>query len=391
MPTNRSNPNDGLLDLFHTDTNTWVRAIALLQIAGGLNVKLTGDQEDLLAAIGVDVQKLQTLLAEVQGVRTGLTGLTTITDNVRSNLQNNITPAITGLSGDLADIQVIETNVLSKLDATRLLISDVTNATLTDIASRTVNYSTALGSVNTSLAAINTKTIDFTTQWGTNNTTLSSIDTRLTAANLTLTSLDTRLTTTNTTLTSVDTRLTTANTTLSSVDTRLSSANTNLTLISNTATSIDGRVTTVNTNLTSIDGRLTTANTTLSSIDTRLTTVNTNLTNIQTSINNLRPSAVNIATAVLTAADTQVSYSVPSNTKRLNFKVRRDASGNSYDVRYSFTAGQVANAVTGTYRTLDAYNEFSERFNNLTGATLYLASSSASAGNNITLEIEALT
>jgi len=76
-------------------------------------------------------------------------------------------------------------------------------------------------------------------------------------------------------------------------------------------------------------------------------------------------------TVTLTSADTEYSQALPAGTKALEFWARE-----SVDIRFSFAPGKVATP-TEPYHTLKAGTTYYKENINLTGKTLYLASSEA--------------
>jgi len=76
-------------------------------------------------------------------------------------------------------------------------------------------------------------------------------------------------------------------------------------------------------------------------------------------------------TVTLTNADTEYSQALPTGTKALEFWARE-----SVDIRFAFTTGKVATP-TEPYFTLKAGTTYYKESLNLTGSTLYLASSVA--------------
>jgi len=76
-------------------------------------------------------------------------------------------------------------------------------------------------------------------------------------------------------------------------------------------------------------------------------------------------------TVTLTNADTEYSQALPTGTKALEFWARE-----SVDIRFAFTSGKVATP-TEPYHTLKAGTTYYKENINLTGKTLYFASSTA--------------
>lgn len=81
-----------------------------------------------------------------------------------------------------------------------------------------------------------------------------------------------------------------------------------------------------------------------------------------------QPTVYNIT---LTLADTEYSQLLPSSTREVRFRCRTLA-----DVRYAFATGKVATP-TAPYLTLPSGMEYSSDMSDLTGTTIYFASSSA--------------
>lgn len=73
----------------------------------------------------------------------------------------------------------------------------------------------------------------------------------------------------------------------------------------------------------------------------------------------------------LTVADTEYSQLLPSSTRELRFRCRT-----LYDVRFAWVTGKVATP-TAPYLTLPAGSDYFSDDRDLTGKTLYLASSEA--------------
>jgi len=73
----------------------------------------------------------------------------------------------------------------------------------------------------------------------------------------------------------------------------------------------------------------------------------------------------------LTLADTEYSQLIPSGVKELRFRCRT-----LHDVRYGWESGVVATP-TEPYCTLPSGHDYASDKNDLTGKTLYIASSTA--------------
>lgn len=73
----------------------------------------------------------------------------------------------------------------------------------------------------------------------------------------------------------------------------------------------------------------------------------------------------------MTLANTEYSQALPANTRKLSFQCRT-----GYDIRFAFTTGKVAGSVS-PFATIKSGGAYDEKDLNLTGETLYLASSQA--------------
>jgi len=78
------------------------------------------------------------------------------------------------------------------------------------------------------------------------------------------------------------------------------------------------------------------------------------------------PTVYNIT---LTSADTQYSQLLPSGTRELRFRCRA-----AYDVRFAYEEGKVATP-TAPYLTLPAGSDYFSDNDDLSGMTIYFASS----------------
>ena len=87
------------------------------------------------------------------------------------------------------------------------------------------------------------------------------------------------------------------------------------------------------------------------------------------------PTVYNIT---LTAADTEYSQALPSSTRDFRFRCRT-----AFDVRFAWETGKVATP-TAPYLVLPSRTDYYSDNNDLTGETLYLASSEA----GVVVEIE---
>ena len=91
-----------------------------------------------------------------------------------------------------------------------------------------------------------------------------------------------------------------------------------------------------------------------------------------------KPTVYNVT---LTDADTEYSQALPSSTREIRFRCRT-----LYDVRFAWAADKVATP-TAPYLTLPAGCDYHSDNDDLTGESLYLASSEA----GVVVEIEVWT
>ena len=89
----------------------------------------------------------------------------------------------------------------------------------------------------------------------------------------------------------------------------------------------------------------------------------------------------NAYNVVLTLADTEYSLLLPSGLRDIRFRCRT-----LYDIRYSFVTGKVAGSVD-PFLTLPAGSDYVSDDNDLSGNTIYFASSQA----GVVVEIEVWT
>lgn len=260
-PVSRVNSN-GLLEILQPDTNAYVQAVALIQLASGFNVALKTDQAALLTGISTNSGFLPQILAHNQSISSGTQTILNSTSGIQTILQNTTNPGLTAINTSLAGVQSANTSMLTQLLALNNSVTNSVIGPLASISSNTLNYSSQITSILNSL-----------------------------------------------------------------------------------------------TNLNNLAGA------------------------------NSRPSTPAITTRTLNVSDQEVSYLLPTNTKLLMFKCRRNSSSAAFDLRYSFTANTVNTLASTGYRTLEAYNEYREEFGGLNG-TLYLASTAAGAGNVMTIEVE---
>ncbi len=105
-------------------------------------------------------------------------------------------------------------------------------------------------------------------------------------------------------------------------------------------------------------------------------------TGAATSVKQQPPStAPTVYNVTLTDADTEYSQALPSNTKEIRFRCRT-----LFDVRFAWLEDKVATPTT-PYLTLPAGSDYFSDDSNITGKTLFLASSEA----GVILEIEVWT
>jgi len=96
-------------------------------------------------------------------------------------------------------------------------------------------------------------------------------------------------------------------------------------------------------------------------------------------INPIQDQTLSVKT--LTVVDTEYSVAIPSSAREIRFRCRT-----LFDIRYAWEAGKVATP-TDPYATVPSGLEYRSDKKNLTGKTLYLASSEAGVVVEISIGI----
>lgn len=111
MATTRQNPDDGLLDVLHPDTNSWARVVALLQVAGGLNVSLTPVQFGLLQSIQTKALELTEIQANGDALNNLVGQLQTLVGTIKNSLDSSVSPRLAVANLSLQDLSLLLTQV----------------------------------------------------------------------------------------------------------------------------------------------------------------------------------------------------------------------------------------------------------------------------------------
>ena len=151
MTETRVNPSDGLLDVFHPDTNAWVRAIALLQVAGGIDIKLVGSQGQLLTQMAADAARLETILSALQSLSTNNDSLLQKSTQIALALDSN-TNGTLGAIAQTLDLMNVQNSTLT----------DQTQAIATLLAGG-YNYNTRFNEISTLLTQQEGSLVDLET------------------------------------------------------------------------------------------------------------------------------------------------------------------------------------------------------------------------------------
>lgn len=206
---------DGTMELFHTQSNSWAKAVALLQISNGFETKIIGEVADHVSEIAQALEQTKQLAQQLQALNTSYGPLLTKIQEQIGAI-NSPTP-----SNDLSD---------ASMHGRVKLLSQRLNSSLTvlqEIRDRSVTQLTAIGvrqelerpegtlaairdyvdglealqtSANTLLNLINLNTVDLEVLCASLDTQLASLSAKVTTSNSQLGGVNTLLGTTNTLL-----------------------------------------------------------------------------------------------------------------------------------------------------------------------------------------------
>jgi hypothetical protein len=170
MTTLRENPDDGLLDVLHADSNTWVRAVALLQVAGGLNAALTPTQFSVLQQILSNTELLTEMSTRVQN-----------TAIASGNTADNTQILYEKLVGDTNPNLVATLNQLTEMGLQDLQLFNKVQEILT-FMNNSQNYTTRLQAIQNQLESLTLITNGLDSRVGDNTFALQAFKTQEDAA-----------------------------------------------------------------------------------------------------------------------------------------------------------------------------------------------------------------
>lgn len=169
MPTPdfKANAEDELL-IRHPETNTWVPAVANLNVAGGFVVSLSQSQETLLDDIKTEVEKLDLALAslenididatsifnKIQDLETIISATRLLVETIKSDIATAIKPDVTSIDDHTQSIDVRVNELKLKVDAISSYLFDGSNSVISrleEIVLATDTLETKLQSISNSL------------------------------------------------------------------------------------------------------------------------------------------------------------------------------------------------------------------------------------------------
>jgi DNA repair ATPase RecN len=150
MPSQiRANPTNGTAEIFHTDSQLYVQAVAMLQVLGGLEVALTTNQANSLQTIATSISKLQDIVnasTEVEGAVTALAMLLANIDGQR----------LASIATSLNSINTVTTASNSNISSLNSIVNAV-NSALNTLNTKTDSVVSKTTSLDTTLAAVLSK------------------------------------------------------------------------------------------------------------------------------------------------------------------------------------------------------------------------------------------
>jgi len=143
IPDFKKNTDEELL-IRHPETNTWVPAVANLNVTGGFVVSMVDAQEQLFTDILTEVQKLDTMIASLENIDVDATSLfnklqdveslilSAQTDiaTIKTELTTAIKPDVTSIDDHAQSIDVTTTNLKSQVDTIASYLWDGSNSTI---------------------------------------------------------------------------------------------------------------------------------------------------------------------------------------------------------------------------------------------------------------------
>ena len=169
MPTPdfKTNAEDELL-IRHPETNTWVPAVANLNVAGGFVVSLSQTQETLLNEIKTEVEKIDVALTsldnididatsifnKLQDIQSLVSSIQLLVDVVKTSIVTAIEPDLTSVDDHAQSIDVRVNEIKSKIDTISGYLFDGANSVISrlqEIALATDTIEPKLQSISNSL------------------------------------------------------------------------------------------------------------------------------------------------------------------------------------------------------------------------------------------------
>ena len=169
MPTPdfKTNAEDELL-IRHPETNTWVPAVANLNVAGGFVVSLSQSQETLLDDIKAEVAKIDIALTsldnididatsifnQLQDIQSLVLSIQSLLDVVKTSIVTAIEPDLTSVDDHAQSIDIKVAEIKTKLDAISTHLFDGANSVISrlqEIALATDTLETKSQSISDSL------------------------------------------------------------------------------------------------------------------------------------------------------------------------------------------------------------------------------------------------
>ena len=145
----RANPISGAAEIFHTDSQLYVQAAAIMQVVGGLEVALSTAQANSLSTIANSTAKLSDISADLKDVETkieqfnqAISGINTsgfagLIQAVNSNGNGTIESKLTALNTELLALSQTVLGYSAKFDLIR-------------------DYSTSIAALSTRMTDVNT-------------------------------------------------------------------------------------------------------------------------------------------------------------------------------------------------------------------------------------------
>jgi prefoldin subunit 5 len=115
----RANPVTGMAEIFHPDSNLYVQAAAIMQVAGGLEITLATAQGNSLTTIANSISKLADIVTEVKDLQTKIqtfnqslstinaTGFASLNQSIAANSNTGLQQTLTAINTKLTSLETI--------------------------------------------------------------------------------------------------------------------------------------------------------------------------------------------------------------------------------------------------------------------------------------------